>query len=177
MDRKEYFKKYHMENRDKINARSCEWQKKNRDRANANARKSYAKNKERSSSRHAEWVEKNSARDIQNKKDWYQKNKARILAKHKEWVSENRCRVSELQMRYQAAKLGATTAWLTDSHKKEMRSLYSLARDLRWLSEERIVVDHIVPLQGKTVCGLHVPWNLRLMTNSANIRKNNKLIE
>lgn len=67
-----------------------------------------------------------------------------------------------------AKRMQATPAWLTDSDFAEITKLYSER-------QAGFHVDHIVPLQGRNVCGLHVPWNLRIITAEENLKKSNKL--
>ncbi len=69
----------------------------------------------------------------------------------------------------------ATPKWITAGQKLAMRQLYLQAMELTKLTGERYVVDHIVPLISDEVCGLHVPWNLRVITQEENLRKSNKL--
>ena len=71
----------------------------------------------------------------------------------------------------------ATPKWVTKEQKLEMRKLYLSAQRLTKLTGERYVVDHIVPLINPEVCGLHVPWNLRVMTQEENLKKSNKLLD
>ena len=52
-----------------------------------------------------------------------------------------------------------------------------MAKDIQWLSEEKMEVDHIIPLNSDKVCGLHVPWNLQIITKTKNIKKSNKLLK
>jgi hypothetical protein len=70
----------------------------------------------------------------------------------------------------------ATPKWITTEQKLAMRKLYLQAQELTKLTGERYVVDHIVPLISDEVCGLHVPWNLRVITQEENLVKSNKLL-
>ena len=70
----------------------------------------------------------------------------------------------------------ATPPWLTRKQKSEIRQLYQIAITMSKTTGEQYVVDHILPLHGETVCGLHVPWNLRVITQEENLKKSNKLV-
>jgi len=70
----------------------------------------------------------------------------------------------------------ATPKWLSNKQKQIIKQLYLIAVTMTKSTGERYVVDHIVPLHGKDVCGLHVPWNLRVITQEENLKKSNKLV-
>jgi 5-methylcytosine-specific restriction endonuclease McrA len=71
----------------------------------------------------------------------------------------------------------ATPKWVTPEQKLAIRQLYLEAMKLTKLTGERYVVDHIVPLINPDVCGLHLPWNLQVMTQEENLKKSNKLLD
>lgn len=74
-----------------------------------------------------------------------------------------------------AAKLNATPTWLTQDQLDNIELAYALARYLSKEYGQKIEVDHIIPLKGKDVKGLHVPWNLQLMVKEVNQKKGNRL--
>ena len=82
---------------------------------------------------------------------------------------------AKIEAQRRASKLQATPKWLTFNQRQEILEIYKLAADLSWLSELGLHVDHIVPLKGENVCGLHVPWNLQILPAIENIKKSNKL--
>lgn len=85
-----------------------------------------------------------------------------------EWRKNNPGKAANQRAYRRAAEYNATPKWLSEKQKSEILHFYVEAWQLG------LEVDHIVPLRGKTVCGLHVPWNLQLLDRSANAKKNNK---
>lgn len=75
----------------------------------------------------------------------------------------------------QARKLKATPLWLTKNQLAEMKNVYVAAQKMSALAGFNCHVDHIIPLKGKDVCGLHVPWNLRIVSQSYNSIKRNSI--
>ncbi|USS45105.1 hypothetical protein NFI99_26305 [Burkholderia glumae] len=73
--------------------------------------------------------------------------------------------------RRQARERCATPRWLSPVQRAEIALLFAAAKALTRSTGELHVVDHIVPLDGKLVCGLHVPWNLRVVHWLENARK------
>ena len=70
----------------------------------------------------------------------------------------------------------ATPKWLTKEHKQQIVNMYELMRDCRAVTGEDYHVDHIVPIRGENICGLHVPWNLQVLPAYLNIKKSNSIV-
>lgn len=77
---------------------------------------------------------------------------------------------------YRARKRGAMPAWLSEADRRKIAWFYREARRLTSLTGVPHHVDHVHPLAGDTVCGLHVPWNLQILTQAENCSKRNNLV-
>jgi len=126
-----------------------------------------------------QYAARNRDKAKENALDWYYKNYEYALQKNKInselWRKANPDKHCARQNKRRALKLNATPAWLTESQNLHIQCKYSLAQ---MLSRETGIphhVDHIVPLKGKTVCGLHVAWNLQVIPATENLRKSNKV--
>lgn len=107
-------------------------------------------------------------------KEWKKNNKERIKEYQSFWFKKNRYKRNAYQMKREAGKDLRTPKWLTAEQLKEIEDFYLMAAQLSTVFPWKHHVDHIVPLQGSTVSGLHVPWNLQILSAKANIEKGNK---
>lgn len=89
------------------------------------------------------------------------------------WVQNNRGHVNAYNVKRHAAKIQRTPAWLTDDDLSRIKCVYQLAAMRNRESGHTWHVDHIIPLQGEFVSGLHVPSNLRVIPAVENNRKYN----
>ena len=144
-----------------------------------------------------EWEETNAKRALLPKseaskkagKKYYENNKELVKSKalsrkhediiryKKTWVKNNP-EIQKANVKHRRTKhKQATPKWLTQEQKTAIKRFYLDAMAATRVTGTPYVVDHIVPLRGKLVSGLHVPWNLAVITREENHIKSNKLID
>jgi len=115
-----------------------------------------------------------AARAKYEKTDAYKASQRKSQARYRAENKEKRRTIKLVCQRARdASKHSRTPAWLTAEHKAMIKAKYAEARWMTTRTGIKHHVDHIVPLLGKTVSGLHVPWNLRVMPARENTKKSN----
>lgn len=96
---------------------------------------------------------------------------------HRRWARENPGKVIANAYKRRKDYRMRVPKWLTDEHWDQINAFYHEARRLTEETGVPHVVDHIHPLRGKTVSGLHVPWNLQVLTKAANLTKSARFVD
>jgi hypothetical protein len=132
------------------------------------------------------YYDKNRQTKLTYQKAYYQENRESILEYckiyRKGYVDKNRGKINAKTARRRAGKRKAYPDWLTQEHHSAIAELYSAAQKLTKETGIPHHVDHIVPLKGKsydlstkrmrhTISGLHVPWNLQVVSEEENLSK------
>jgi len=136
--------------------RVAEWREADPERAKATSKKSYERNREKVLAKVKAYAELNREKVLAMYRDKYKRNTARYIA-----YAHNR----------RARELMATPKWDAELTELTMLEASDLAQKRKAISGVSWHVDHIVPLKGKNVCGLHVWNNFQLLTESENRRK------
>lgn len=148
----------------------------------------YEKNKQSYIKKARKWQEENPERYAESKleyfsredvktasrirtREWAKNNKEKKKSYDDAWKEQNRAVVRSYKAKRRAKERKATPSWLTDAHYAAIKAVYEEAYRLSQETGVEHQVDHIVPLSGKTVSGLHVPWNLRAIPAEENQRR------
>jgi 5-methylcytosine-specific restriction endonuclease McrA len=95
---------------------------------------------------------------------YFAKERIRGLA----YAKANPGKVNARTAKRRASKLKATPPW---SDLEEIKLAYAICSRVTKETKIPHEVDHIIPLKGEFVCGLHVPYNLQLLTEKENRSK------
>ena len=137
--------------------------------------------KERASPTYKEWRRLYHQRWllIEGNKEKYDAQRIEWRRQHPEvsrrYLQNDRGRTNERAARIRAERYKRTPEWLTEKHIAEMKAIYREARARSISSGIKHHVDHIFPLRGENSCGLHVPWNMQIITADENFRKNRRM--
>jgi hypothetical protein len=134
----------------------------------------YKNNRDKELFNNAVWRKNNPERYKQLGREYYQKNKEYHNAFMQKHYYENKAMYLAKNAKYRASKLKATPSWLTEKQLNDINTIYKACAKITERTGKAHHVDHIIPLQGVDVCGLHVPWNLAILPASMNLAKHNK---
>lgn len=170
---KVYSKEYYEKNKEVIKDRSLDWAQKNSEKIKKNKSDYRKNNSDRVRNYNLEYGFKNEDEIKKYKEKYYKDNKDKFLEKSKKWKKNNREKTN-LFARLRNRPKQMTP--LVKSYKTEIKCFYDEAKRLTQETGTRYVVDHIMPLIGTNFSGLHVPWNLQVITESENCKKSNKAV-
>ena len=157
----------------------------------------YHSNPEKTKQKVANKYQKNAERLREKRRIWYaeHKEKEKAIAKvrsaewrlnnpghvgtkasKKRWKEENPGKVRADTIKRRASKMKRTPNWLTEDDFWMIEQAYELAQMRTKLFGFSWHVDHVLPLQGKNVSGLHVPNNLQVIPWIQNVSKANKYL-
>ena len=147
---------YVNENREKVNLRKRQIRAANKDKVRAQRRRAYENNPEK----HRKRVAAFRARKPET-----------VKASRADWKRRNRALATANQRQREIEKLKATPSW---ADLDAIRNFYDEAAHRTALTGQPHEVDHVVPLRGKHVCGLHVQNNLQVIPALLNRKKGNR---
>lgn len=187
-DNKDKVKAYCKENKEKISAKNRQYYQKHKEENTVRCRVYKAENLEKIKDTRRLYSKNNKEKITAEKKAWDAKNKEHVIAYRKEyalnnkelavklarsWQLANPAKAQAIRAKYRASKLQRTPIY---ADKAKIERYYALSHLMSILSGEKYHVDHIIPLQGKSVSGFHHEDNLQVIPQKENFSKHNNYI-
>ena len=151
------------------NKKIAMWQSKNRDKVRSYVRKSCKK-------AYDENPDKYRAKSKQRRISFPEETRSAVRSSYKKAYamrhSQERARLNAAS----AARRRASPPWRGAIERAQIQEFYDVAKCLSVQTGVKHHVDHIMPIKGVASSGLHVPWNLQILTASENCAKKNRVI-
>lgn len=162
---------YNAANKEKAAARAKAYREAHKDAVDARVKAWHQANPERRAAHRKAWRDANyeAARVIERAS--YESNRDARLATKRQYAADNRARYTHYTQKRKAALGRATPKWADTA---AIVAIYQQCADLTAATGIEHHVDHIVPLKGRTVSGLHVQNNLQILPANQNRRKYNR---
>ena len=178
-------KKWYANNKDRIGECKKKWRAVNKDRIGERGKKYYAENRDMRREYRREHYKNNKERVLESNSKYREDNRDKIREQVRKYTADNKEKIREYKKKYnkknrayyraigaksRAQSRRATPPWV-DNY--ELTCIYERAIRATIDTGTQMNVDHIVPLNHPRVCGLHAPVNLRVITESENMKKGN----
>ena len=186
-------KAYKEANKEKIAIQRKAFREANKEKLAAQKREHYAKNSEALKQKGKDYYVNNKEYVTARQNMYVEANKDAIAAYHKEYAEANKTKLAEYRKEHyalpdkrarkvannskrRAFTVQRTPTWLSELDKWMIDEIYMLSALRTELTGVEWQVDHILPLQGKKVSGLHTPFNLQVITAKENQIKGNRVV-
>lgn len=164
-----YSKKWRAENPERAAIIHKRWVDKNRSHVQAYHREASAKWRKDNPDKQWRHTNPEASKESSRKAAaaWRQRNPTY----HKEHYKANKTQYVINRANRRAAQELATPPWLTAINKAQIAEHYEIAKAKEMQTGVKYHVDHVVPIHNPEMCGLHVPWNLQVITAKENLSK------
>lgn len=186
-EKKKYQHEWYLKHKEECKKKDKAWYEKNKQHKHEYDQKRYQEKHEELLAQKRDYYNENREDIRKKQKDYYDRTIDERREASKRWADENREYKREKdkeynkthtdirnagRAKYRAAKMRAVPSW-ADLNK--IKEIYKTCEEMNKNSDGiKYVVDHIIPLQGKNVCGLHVEYNLQIIAEHTNLQKSNK---
>lgn len=167
---------YYKNNKEKAQEKMKQYRDKNREELKAKSRAAYEADPEKFKLLTRQARIKDPEKAKRRERAYHHNNKEKRKALSKQYRQKNSDRVRANNAARRAEQIRRTPKWLTKGDLEFMRMIYQLAKGMEIATGIKHHVDHIYPLLGDFVSGLHVPDNLQILTAAENISKHNKWV-
>ena len=171
-------RKYQKDNKEAVNINSKRYRDANPKKVKTSAKAYRASNREKLAVASRKYNLENREHKSASGKKYRQANPEKVREINKAWFKANPEKRNYYTAKRHAAKLQRTVAW---ADLEAIKQVYADCVEINIAARlagctQKFVVDHVIPLQGDNVSGLHVHTNLQIITLSENSKKGKKFI-